>query len=111
MATPAPDSFRNPVAVAKAALPAAASVMATAMVMQLVVGQFLPREFQGFLFSGIHRGFLSRFSNEMTMVIYEYEGINPHELVEAAQIYLPAKQLPSMRRVRVTKPPKEDDLL
>ncbi|KAK3410376.1 hypothetical protein EUGRSUZ_J02377 [Eucalyptus grandis] len=79
------------------------------MVVRSVVQPFLPRELRGFLFSGI-RGFLSRFSNEMTMVIDEYDGINPNELYQAAQVFLPAKQFPSMRRVRVSKPVKEDEL-
>ncbi|KAF8011130.1 hypothetical protein BT93_J1676 [Corymbia citriodora subsp. variegata] len=79
------------------------------MLVQSVVQPFLPREFQGFLFSRIC-GFLSRFSNEMTMVIDEYDGIVPNELFQAAQVFLPAKQSPSMRRIRVTKPAKEADL-
>jgi len=109
METPTQNDFKNTVAVAKAVLSATASVTATVMVVQSVVGPLVPHEFQDFLFSGI-RSFLSRFSNEMTMVIDEYDGINPNELYQAAQVFLPAKQLPSMRRVRVSKPVKEDDL-
>ncbi|KAL3720434.1 hypothetical protein ACJRO7_005280 [Eucalyptus globulus] len=103
MATPAPDDFRNHIAVAKAVLSAAASVTATMMVVRSVVQPFLPRELRGFLFSGI-RGFLSRFSNEMTMVIDEYDGINPNELFQAAQMFLPAKQFPSLVVRSVVRP-------
>ncbi|KAK3410367.1 hypothetical protein EUGRSUZ_J02365 [Eucalyptus grandis] len=103
MATPAPDDFGNHIVVAKAALSATASVTATMMVVRSVVQPFLPRELRGFLFSGI-RGFLSRFSNEMTMVIDEYDGINPNELFQAAQMFLPAKQFPSMVVRSVVRP-------
>ncbi|KAI6671438.1 hypothetical protein NL676_006323 [Syzygium grande] len=75
------------------------------MAMQSVVQSRIP----GSLFSGI-RGFLSRFSNEMTMVIDKYTAINPNEFFEAARAFLPTEQLPSMRRVQVAKPTKEDDL-
>ncbi|KAI6671428.1 hypothetical protein NL676_006313 [Syzygium grande] len=109
MATSTQNDFRNPVAVAKAVLSAAASVTATVMVVRSVIGPFMPPEFQGFLFSRI-RGFLSRFSNEMTMVIEDYDGYGRNELFQAAQVFLAAKQSLSMRRVRVTKSTKENHL-
>ncbi|KAF8011098.1 hypothetical protein BT93_J1649 [Corymbia citriodora subsp. variegata] len=103
MATPAPNDSKNAIAVAKAMLSTAASVM----VVQSVVRKFIPPEFRGFLFSGI-RGFLSRFSDEMTMVIERYDVYTQNELFEAAQVFLAAKQSLSMRRVRVTKSTKEN---
>ncbi|KAF8011099.1 hypothetical protein BT93_J1650 [Corymbia citriodora subsp. variegata] len=108
MATPAPNDSKNAIAVAKAMLSTAASVTASVMVVQSVVRSFVPPEFQGFLFSGIH-GFLSRFSDEMTMVIEQSDGYTQNELFGAAQVFLAAKQSLSMRRVRVTKSTKEND--
>ncbi|KAK3410370.1 hypothetical protein EUGRSUZ_J02369 [Eucalyptus grandis] len=107
MTTPAPSDFKNAVAVAKAVLSAAASVTATAMVVQSMVHTIVPRELQGLLFSRI-RGFFSRFSNEMTMVVDEYDGFVQNELFEAAQVFLAAKQSPSTTRIRVSKPTKEN---
>ncbi|XP_010033434.2 AAA-ATPase At3g50940 [Eucalyptus grandis] len=103
MVTPPLNDSKNPIAVAEAALSAATSVM----VVQSVVRTFMPPEFQGFLFSGI-RGFLSRFRSEMTMVIEQYDGYAQNELFRAAQVFLAAKQSPSMTRMRVTKSPKEN---
>ncbi|XP_056176357.1 AAA-ATPase At3g50940-like [Syzygium oleosum] len=107
MATPAPPDFKNAAAAAKAVLSAAASVTAAAMVVQSAVHTIFPRRFRGFLVSGI-RGFLGRFSDEMTMVVDEYDGFVQNELFEAAQVFLAAKQSPSTRRIRVTKPKKEN---
>ncbi|KAL3720436.1 hypothetical protein ACJRO7_005282 [Eucalyptus globulus] len=107
MVTPPPNDSKNPIAVAKAVLSATASVTASVMVVQSVVRPFIPPEFQGFLFSGI-RGFLSRFHNEMTMVIEQYDGYAQNELFGAAQVFLAAKQSLSMTRMRVTKSPKEN---
>lgn len=105
-ATPAPPDFKNAVAAARAVMSAAASVTAAVVVVQSAVHTIVPRRFRGFLLSGI-RGFLGRVSDEMTMVIKEYDGFVQNELFEAAQVFLAAKQSPSTRRIRVTKPRKE----
>ncbi|KAI6671421.1 hypothetical protein NL676_006306 [Syzygium grande] len=107
MTTPAPTDFQNAVAVAKAVLSAAASVTATVVVVQSMVHTIVPHELQGFLFSRI-RGIFSRFSNEMTMVVDEYDGFVQNELFEAAQVFLAAKQSSSTTRIRVSKPAKEN---
>ncbi|KAL3720423.1 hypothetical protein ACJRO7_005270 [Eucalyptus globulus] len=107
MTTPAPIDFKNAIAVAKVVLSAAASVTATAVVVQSMVHTIVPRELQYFLFSRI-RSFFSRFSNEMTMVVDEYDGFVQNELFKAAQVFLAAKQSPLIRRIRVSKPAKEN---
>ncbi|KAF8011129.1 hypothetical protein BT93_J1675 [Corymbia citriodora subsp. variegata] len=104
---PAPADFKNAMATAKVVMSAAASVTATAMVLQSMVRTIVPHELQGFLFSRI-RSFFSCFSNEMTMVIDEYDGFIQNELFKAAQVFLGAKQSPSMMRIRVSKPEKEN---
>ncbi|KAF8011128.1 hypothetical protein BT93_J1674 [Corymbia citriodora subsp. variegata] len=107
MATPTRNDFKNPIAVAKTVLSAATSLMATVMVVRSVVRPFVPPEFQDFFSSRI-RGFLSRFYNEMTMVIEQYDGYAQNELFEAAQVFLAAKQSAFLRRVKVTKSTKEN---
>ncbi|KAI6671437.1 hypothetical protein NL676_006322 [Syzygium grande] len=106
MAAPGPNDLKNTVAVARAVLSAAASATATVMVVQSVVRQFVPPEFQDFLFSRI-RGFLSCFSNEMTLVIKRHAAHAQNELFGAARVFLAAKHSPSVRRMVVTKSAKE----
>ncbi|KAF8011102.1 hypothetical protein BT93_J1653 [Corymbia citriodora subsp. variegata] len=107
MATPTRNDFKNHIEVAKAVLSAATSLTATVMVVRSVVRPFILPEFQDFFSSRI-RCFLSRFYNEMTMVIEQYDGYAQNELFEAAQVFLSAKQSVSMRRVKVTKSTKEN---
>ncbi|KAF8011131.1 hypothetical protein BT93_J1677 [Corymbia citriodora subsp. variegata] len=107
MTTPPAPDYKNAVAAARAVLSAAASVTAAAVVVQSAVNTVLPRRFRRFLLSGM-RGFLYRFSDEMTMVVDEYDGFVQNELFEAAQVFLAAKQSSSTRRIRVTKPKKEN---
>ncbi|KAF8011126.1 hypothetical protein BT93_J1673 [Corymbia citriodora subsp. variegata] len=107
MATPTRNDFKNPIAVAKTVLSAATSLTATVMVVRSVVRPFVPPEFQDFFSSRI-RGFLSRFYNEMTMVIEQNDGCAQNELFKAAQVFLAAKQSAFLRRVKVTKSTKEN---
>ncbi|KAF8011101.1 hypothetical protein BT93_J1652 [Corymbia citriodora subsp. variegata] len=107
MTTPAPTDFKNAIPVANAMLSAAASMTGTAVVVRSMFHTIVPRQLQGFLFSGI-RGLLPRFSSEMTIVVDEYDGFVQNELFEVAQVFLAAKQCPSTTRIRVSKPAKEN---
>ncbi|KAI6671422.1 hypothetical protein NL676_006307 [Syzygium grande] len=95
MATPTPNYFKNPIVVAKAVLSTVSSVTATVMVVQLATRPFMAPEFQGSLFSEIY-GFLSPFSNEMTMVIESFSGYAQNVLFQAAPVSLAGKQMQSL---------------
>ncbi|KAI4387302.1 hypothetical protein MLD38_005145 [Melastoma candidum] len=102
------------VATVKAVASAAASITASVMLARSMAQNILPPGFEHFIFSGI-RNFFSRLSNELTLVIEEYDGLVCNELFESAQIYLASRDSsscsPTQRRLRVTKPGKEKNII
>ncbi|KAI7986559.1 Protein HYPER-SENSITIVITY-RELATED 4 [Camellia lanceoleosa] len=90
----------------KAVISAVASAAATAMVVRSVAKDFIPYEFQQFLAVKL-RHFLSTFSNQITFVIDEFDGLNRNHIFRAAKIYLGTIITPSTKRFRVTKLEKE----
>ncbi|KAI3450985.1 hypothetical protein Pfo_007650 [Paulownia fortunei] len=93
-------------ATAKTILSTVGSIAATVVVVRGVAQDFLPPEFHDYIFSGI-RNFFSSFSNQLTMVIDEFDGLDSNEIYEAAEIYLGPKVSPSTRRLKISKPEKE----
>lgn len=100
------SSAESNLATAKTVLSAVASVAATAMLARSIVQDFLPHEVQDYFFSGI-RSFFTRFSNQLTMVIDEFDGLVSNQIYESAEIYLGSKVSPSTHRLKVSKPEKE----
>ncbi|CAL5361734.1 unnamed protein product [Camellia sinensis] len=90
----------------KAVISAVASAAATAMVVRSVAKDFIPYEFQQFIAVKV-RHFLSTFSNQITLVIDEFDGLNRNHIFHAAEIYLGTIITPSTKRFRVTKLEKE----
>ncbi|GMQ09474.1 hypothetical protein CsSME_00052843 [Camellia sinensis var. sinensis] len=90
----------------KAVISAVASAAATAMVVRSVAKDFIPYEFQHFIAVKL-RHFLSTFSNQITLVIDEFDGLNRNHIFHAAKIYLGTIITPSTKRFRVTKLEKE----
>ncbi|XP_058213282.1 AAA-ATPase At3g50940-like [Rhododendron vialii] len=88
---------------------AAASAAATAMVVRSVAKDLIPHEFQHALFVRL-RQFLSTFSNEVTLIIDEYEGLYPNHLFQAAETYLGTVITPDTKRFRASKPEKENQI-
>ncbi|KAF8018703.1 hypothetical protein BT93_H3565 [Corymbia citriodora subsp. variegata] len=103
------SSSESKIATAKAVFSAAASVTATVMLARSMTQDLLPGELQYYLSSTV-RGFVARFSSQLTLVIEEYDGLVSNQIYEAAQIYLSTKISPTTRRLRVAKPEGEDDL-
>ncbi|XP_062000431.1 AAA-ATPase At3g50940-like [Rosa rugosa] len=93
-------------ATAKTVLSAVASVAATAMLARSIAQDFLPHEVQEYFFSGI-RSFFTRFSNQLTMVIDEFDGLVGNQIYESAEVYLGSRVSPSTHRLKVSKPEKE----
>ncbi|KZV47919.1 hypothetical protein F511_33650 [Dorcoceras hygrometricum] len=96
-------------ATAKTILSTVGAIAATAVVVRGVAQDILPYEFQDYLFSGI-RNLLSRFSNQLTLVIDEFDGLESNEIFEAAGTYLGSRASPNTRRLKVSKPEKEKSL-
>ncbi|GKB06996.1 AAA-ATPase-like protein [Tanacetum coccineum] len=78
------------------------SVAGAAMVARSVARDYLPPEFQDYLYFGL-RGFINKFSTHLTMEIYEGEGLSDNELYNAAQIYLPDRITNDIHRLKVGK--------
>lgn len=93
-------------ATAKAVLSTVASVAATAMVARSVIRDFVPYELQDYFFLGL-RKFFCRFSNQLTMVIEEFDGLVSNEIYEAAEGYLGPRVTPATSRLKISKPDKE----
>ncbi|CAI9769083.1 unnamed protein product [Fraxinus pennsylvanica] len=90
----------------KAVISTAASVAATTMVVRSFARDFIPHEIRQYILSKFQY-FLSTFSNEITIVIDEFEGLNKNQLFSAAEIYLATIFNPSTRRFRASLPVKE----
>lgn len=96
-------------ATAKTILSTVGSIAAAAVVVRGVAQEFIPYEFQDYAFSGI-QNFFKRFSNQLTLVIEELDGLERNEIYQAAEIYLGSKASPNTRWLKVSKPEKEKSL-
>ncbi|PWA87943.1 cytochrome BC1 synthesis [Artemisia annua] len=97
------------IAMAKTVVSTVGSVAAAAMVARSVARDYLPPEFQDYLYFGF-RGFINKFSTHMTMVIYENEGFRDNEIYIATQIYLEARISTAIHRVKVSKTLNENKI-
>ncbi|KAK4377987.1 hypothetical protein RND71_004283 [Anisodus tanguticus] len=89
------------------ALATVGSVSATAMVVRSVAREILPSEFQDYISVSL-RNFFNKFSDQLTMVIDKFNGLDINEAYEAAQIYLGTKISPTnTHRFKISKPVKE----
>ncbi|KAF7143895.1 hypothetical protein RHSIM_Rhsim05G0072500 [Rhododendron simsii] len=79
------------------------------MVVRSVAEDLIPDEFQHALFVRL-RQFLSTFSNQLTLIIDEYEGLYPNHLFQAAETYLGTIITPDTKRFRASKPEKENQI-
>ncbi|XP_050383124.1 AAA-ATPase At3g50940-like [Argentina anserina] len=105
----ASSSSEANLATAKTVLSAVASVAATAMLARSIAQDFLPHEVRDYFFSSIST-FFSRFSNQLTMVIDEFDGLVNNQIYESAEVYLGSKVSPLMQRLKVSKPEKEKNI-
>ncbi|XP_058213276.1 AAA-ATPase At3g50940-like isoform X3 [Rhododendron vialii] len=94
----------------KTVITAAGSAAATAMVIRSVARDLIPHEFQSYFFLKL-RGLLGRFSNQVTMIVEEYDGMYPNQLFQSAELYLATVIRPDTRRFRVTKPENQKQIM
>ncbi|KAL2490689.1 cytochrome BC1 synthesis [Abeliophyllum distichum] len=92
----------------KTVISTAASVAATAMLVRSFTKDFVPPELRQYIFTKFHY-FVATFTNEITLVIDEYEGLNKNQLFYAAEIYLGTISNPSTRRFRASLPEKGEE--
>ncbi|RVW35343.1 AAA-ATPase [Vitis vinifera] len=77
---------------------------------QTMAKQLIPQPLQDKILSGIGR-LLGDPSSQMTLVIDEYNGYAMNQIFEASEIYLQTKISPAVSRLRVSRAPREKDLL
>ncbi|KAL6222370.1 hypothetical protein ACLB2K_005762 [Fragaria x ananassa] len=106
MASSSSSSAEANLATAKTVLSAVASVAATAMLARSIAQDLLPHEFRDYFFSGIS-SFFSRFSNQLTMVIDEFDALVSNQIYESAEVYLGSKVSPMTHRLKVSKREKD----
>ncbi|KAK6924408.1 AAA-type ATPase, N-terminal domain [Dillenia turbinata] len=96
---------------AKVIFSTVASLAATAMVIRSFTQELLPHEVRDYLFFKC-RGFFSKFSYQLTMVIDEFDGLVNNQLYESAEIYLGSKLSPSptTNRLKISQPEKESNI-
>ncbi|KAJ8558342.1 hypothetical protein K7X08_005108 [Anisodus acutangulus] len=100
------SSAESKMALAKTVLSTVGSVAATAMLVRTIVHNYIPPELHEYLLFGLNKMF-SKFSNQLTMVIDEFDGLVNNEIYEAAAIYLGNKLSPNTNRLKISKPEKE----
>ncbi|KAL7615050.1 hypothetical protein Lser_V15G07233 [Lactuca serriola] len=101
--SPSPETK---IAMAKTVISTIGSVAAAAMVLRSVARDYLPPEFQDYLVYGF-RSFISKFSTQLTMVIYESDGFRDNEIYNATEIYLATRISHEIHRLKITKNPSE----
>ncbi|KAI5669120.1 hypothetical protein M9H77_18973 [Catharanthus roseus] len=94
---------------AKTIVSTAASVAASAMVIRSITRELVPYELQQYFFFNIHKLFKS-FSNEIIVIIEEFDGLGSNQIYKAADAYIGAKISPSTTRFMVTMPEKENKI-
>ncbi|KAG8368214.1 hypothetical protein BUALT_Bualt15G0021900 [Buddleja alternifolia] len=90
----------------KTLISTAASAAATAVVLRSFARDFIPKELRQYFFTKCHY-LLTAFSNEITLIIDEFEGLNKNQLFYAAELYLSTIANPSVKSFRASLPEKE----
>ncbi|KAK6240912.1 hypothetical protein SCA6_006301 [Theobroma cacao] len=100
---------KNNMPSAQTVVSTAASIAASAMVIQTVARNLLPSELQAYIFKYI-KGFFKSFSFQITLVIDEFDGLTGNQIYRAAEIYLGKKISPSTKLYKVSMPEKETNI-
>lgn len=102
-------STESKLTTAKTIISTIGSVAAAAMVVRSVSRDYLPPEFHDYFYLTF-RNFINKFSTQLTMVIYEFEGFSDNEIYTATQSYLAARISSHIHRLKVTKAPNETQI-
>lgn len=100
------SSAQSNMALAKTILSTVGSVAATTMLVRTIIHNYIPPKLQAYLFFGLKNMF-TKFSNQLTMVIDELDGLINNEIYEAAVIYLGNKLSPNIHGLKIRKTEKE----
>ncbi|KAG6761549.1 hypothetical protein POTOM_034777 [Populus tomentosa] len=91
---------------AKTMISAAASAAATIVLFRSLVKEYLPYEFQSYIFYKL-KTMINSFSSEFTLVIEEYDNLNHNNLFKAAELYLEPIIPPDAKKLKISLTKKE----
>ncbi|KAI3722832.1 hypothetical protein L2E82_33950 [Cichorium intybus] len=96
---------------AKTVVSTIGSVAAAAMVVRSFARDYLPAEYQEYLYFGF-RKFINKFSTQLTMVIHEFDEFLflENEIYKATELYLAARISPEIHRLKITKRASEKNI-
>ncbi|KAJ0464077.1 putative AAA+ ATPase domain, ATPase, AAA-type, core, AAA-type ATPase domain-containing protein [Helianthus annuus] len=103
------SSTESKIAMAKTFVSTIGSIAAASMVARSVARDYLPPEFQDYLYFGL-RNFINKLFRQLTIVIYEFDGIRENEIYNAATLYLGSRISPETNRLKITKHPSEKSI-
>ncbi|MFS8010492.1 putative AAA+ ATPase domain, ATPase, AAA-type, core, AAA-type ATPase domain-containing protein [Helianthus anomalus] len=103
------SSTESKIAMAKTVVSTIGSIAAASMVARSVAHDYLPPEFQDYLYFGL-RNFINKLFRQLTIVIYEFNGIRENEIYNAATLYLGSRISPETNRLKITKHPSEKSI-
>ncbi|KAM0022242.1 putative AAA+ ATPase domain, ATPase, AAA-type, core, AAA-type ATPase domain-containing protein [Helianthus debilis subsp. tardiflorus] len=103
------SSTESKIAMAKTVVSTIGSIAAASMVARSVARDYLPPEFQDYLYFGL-RNFINKLFRQLTIVIYEFDGIRENEICNAATLYLGSRISPETNRLKITKHPSEKSI-
>ncbi|KAK1410436.1 hypothetical protein QVD17_36973 [Tagetes erecta] len=103
------SSAESKIAMAKTIVSTIGSVAAASMVARSVAREYLPAEFQDYLYFGL-RSFINKLSGQLTMVIYEFNGFQENEIYKAAELYLGSRVSSDINPLRITKNQSEKNI-
>ncbi|KAH8498264.1 hypothetical protein H0E87_017259 [Populus deltoides] len=101
-----PSSSATQIPSAKTMISAAASAAATIVLFRSLVKEYLPYEFQNYIFYKL-KTLINSFSTEFTLVIEEYDNLNHNTLFKAAELYLEPIIPPDAKKLKISLTKKE----
>lgn len=103
-----PSSSATQMPSAKTMISAAASAAATIVLFRSIVKEYLPYEFQSYIFYKL-KTLINSFSSEFTLVIEEYDNLNQNNLFKAAELYLESIIPPDAKKLKISLIKKESN--
>nr|XP_043633465.1 AAA-ATPase At3g50940-like [Erigeron canadensis] len=85
------------------------SVATAAMVIRSVARDYLPPEFQNYMYLSV-RKFINKFSTHLTMVIHESVDLQTNPIYKAAELYISSRMSTDIHRLKVTKSSNEKNI-
>lgn len=101
-----PSSSATQIPSTKTMISAAASATATIVLFRSLVKEYLPYEFQNYIFYKL-KTLINSFSSEFTLVIEEYDNLNHNNLFKAAELYLEPIIPPDAKKLKISLAKKE----